>query len=79
MASDMTTFEGQITKHSGAAVCFQGQFWETGVWLPRSQIVVEDDEEEGVVVKVKDWLARKNGLLEFTHYSAAELEAMNGQ
>lgn len=73
----MSTFEGRITNWSGAAILFQGQFWESGVWLPRSQVVVDEDED-GVVVRVKDWLAKKNGLLEFTHYTKEELEAMNG-
>lgn len=78
MANDgWTVFEGVITKSSMAAVCFKGQYWESGVWFPRSQMIIEDDDE-GVVVKIKDWLAKKNGLLEFTHYGAAELEAMNG-
>jgi len=72
-----TTFEGRITKGSPAAVCFQGQYWEGGVWFPRSQVEIEDDED-GVVLKLKDWLAKKNGLLEFTRYGTAELEAMNG-
>lgn len=72
-----TTFEGRLVNWSGAAVCFQGQYWEGGVWLPRSQVEIEDDDG-GVVIRVKDWLAKKNGLLEFTHYGAAELEAMNG-
>lgn len=71
-----TTFEGVITKSSMAAICFKGQFWEGEVWFPRSQTIVEDDED-GVVVKVKDWLTKKNGLLEFTHYNAAELEAID--
>lgn len=77
MANDVwSTFEGVITKSSGAAICFKGQYWEGEVWFPRSQTIVEDDDE-GVVVKIKDWLTKKNGLLEFTHYGAAELEAMN--
>lgn len=72
-----TTFEGRITKTSPAAICFRGQYWDGDVWFPRSQVEIEDDED-GVVVKVKDWLAKKNGLLEFTHYTAEELGAMNG-
>lgn len=71
------TFEGRITKSSMAAVCFQGQYWEGEVWFPRSQTEIEDDDD-GVVIRVKDWLANKLGLLEFTRYGAAELEAMNG-
>lgn len=72
-----TTFEGRITKGSPAAVCFQGQYWEGEVWFPRSQVEIEEDED-GVVLRLKDWLAKKNGLLEFTRYGVTELEAMNG-
>jgi hypothetical protein len=71
-----TTFEGRITKSSGSAVCFQSQYWEGEVWFPRSQTIIEDDED-GVVLKVNDWLAKKRDMLEFTHYGMAELEAMN--
>ena len=71
-----TTFEGRITKSSGSAVCFQGQYWEGAVWFPRSQTIVEDDDD-GVVLKVSDWLTKKRDMLEFTHYGAAELEAMD--
>ena len=70
-----TTFEGVLTKGSPAAVCFQGQYWEGELWFPRSQVEIEADGE-GVVIRVKDWLAKKNDLLEFTHYSAAAIEAM---
>lgn len=71
-----TTFEGRITKSSGSAVCFQSQYWEGEVWFPRSQTIIEDDDD-GVVLKVNDWLAKKRDMLEFTHYGMAELGAMN--
>lgn len=73
-----TTFEGMITKSSSAAVCFQGQYWGGDLWFPRSQVEIEQDlpEEGTVVIKVKDWLTKKNGLLEFTNYSAEEIAAM---
>lgn len=71
-----TTFEGRIVRSSGSAVRFQGHYWEEALWFPRSQTIIEDDED-GVVLKVNDWLAKKRDLLEFTHYGAAELEAMD--
>ena len=72
-----TTFEGRIVKSSGAAICFEGQYWEGSLWFPRSQAIVEDDltEEGTVVIKVKDWLLKKIGILEFTSYTQAEIDA----
>lgn len=69
-----TTFEGRIIFNSGAAIRFQGQFWEAPLWLPRSQIEIEPDGEDTVVVRVKDWLANKNRLQEFTYYDAEAIE-----
>lgn len=76
-----TTFEGRIELMTGAAMRFQGVYWEGPLWFPLSQVIVEPDNEDTghVVLKVKDWLAKKRGLLEFTHYNQHEIEAMNAQ
>jgi len=73
----VTTFEGRVLVHTGAAVLFEGVYWDSCLWLPRSQIEIESDGDEYVVLKLRDWLARKKDLLEFTHYGEAELQAMN--
>lgn len=77
-----TTFEGIPLLITGAAIRFQGVYWEGPLWFPRSQIILEDDDDIDSpfkILKVKNWLADKRGLLEFTHYSAEEVEAMNAQ
>ena len=81
MASGVHTFEGTIELVTGAAIRFQGVYWEGALWFPLSQIeIVPDNDDTGaVVIHVKDWLARKRQLLEFTHYGAEEIEAMNSQ
>lgn len=75
------TFEGRILMHTNAAVFFEGQYWEGGLWFPKSQLIIESDglDSEYYVIKVKSWLTKKNGLLEFTHYAEPELEAMRQQ
>lgn len=77
----VTTFEGTIEIVTGAALRFRGVYWEGALWFPTSQVeVLPDNDDTGhVVLKVKDWLAKKRGLLEFTHYGVEEIEAMNAQ
>lgn len=74
-----TTFEGRILMWTNSAILFEGVYWEGCMWLPKSQVIIEHEDmlSDAKVVKLKDWLANKKGLLEFTHYSAEELEAMN--
>lgn len=81
MARGVHTFEGVIEVVTGAAVKFHGVYWEGGLWFPLSQVeLVEDNPDTGAaVIHVKDWLARKRQLLEFTHYNAEEVEAMSAQ
>lgn len=71
------TFEGYVEARSPKAMLFQSHYWEAPVWFPTSQIEVEHEESGGVVVRVKDWLTRKRGILEFTHYTAEYLEEAN--
>lgn len=76
-----TTFEGRIELMTGAAMRFQGVYWDGALWFPLSQVeIVPDNDDTGhVILKVKDWLAKKRGLLEFTHYCQTEIDAMNEQ
>lgn len=76
------TFEGRLELVTPRAVRFQGHFWEAPLWFPLSQITIEPDSEDDpltVVIRVRDWLALKRGLLEFTFYAKPELEAMDAQ
>lgn len=78
----VATFEGRLELITPAAVRFQSHYWESSLWFPRSQIEVIADSEDDpytVVIKVKDWLVNKRGLLEFTAYNKAELEAIDAQ
>lgn len=72
MAVDV--FEGSILGSTSKAVEFQSVYWEGGVWFPKSQVEIEEDGDMTIVLKVKDWLTRKRGILEFTHYGQKEIE-----
>lgn len=72
-----TTFEGTISLWTNAAVHFQSVYWEAPMWLPISQIIIERDGDGYYVVKLKDWLAGKKRLYEFTHYGEAEIEEID--
>lgn len=71
------TFEGVILGDSPKALFFQCHYWEEGMWLPKSQVQLEPDGDFFHVVRVKSWLAEKNGLLEFSHYDAEHMERIN--
>lgn len=74
----MVTFEGYLLRTTARAVLFHGHYWGGALWLPMSQIEMEPDGDLGaVVVKVRPWLTSKKGLMEFSHYSAEEIEGMN--
>lgn len=73
-----TRFEGVILADSAKAIYFQSHYWDDATWLPKSQIVMYEDGDFFWVVEVNDWLANKNGLLEFSHYSAEQMEKING-
>jgi hypothetical protein len=70
-------FEGQIEVQTPKAIRFQGNYWDAAIWLPLSQVTITPDEDSHVI-KVRDWLAEKKGLLEFTHFSEQALEEMDG-
>lgn len=71
------TFEGVVLVRSAKALLFRGWYWEGALWLPVSQIEVVPDGEMAVVVKVKDWLARKRDIQELEHYDAEAMRARN--
>lgn len=71
-----TRFEGVIHAYSPKAIFFQSWYWEEGLWLPASQIRWYADGELTYVIEMRDWLADKNGLLEFTQYSAQHMESL---
>lgn len=76
------TFEGRTLFFTGAAVRFQGNYWEGPLFFPLSQVEIIPDSEDDpyqVVLKVKDWLANKRRLLEFTHYGEAEIAEMDAR
>lgn len=73
-------FEGNVQFFTGAAVRFQGVYWEGPLFFPLSQVEIIPDSEDDptqVVIHVKDWLANKRKLLEFTHYNAEEIAEMD--
>lgn len=75
----LTTFEGYVHFSTPKAILFQSHYWEAPMWLPLSQIFAESEVDSmETVVKVKDWLVGKKGLLEFTPYTVEEIERMNG-
>ncbi len=58
------------------AVRFQSFYWDAPVFFPKSQVEITPDGDMSVVLKVKDWLTAKRGLLEFTSYSEEEIQKM---
>lgn len=68
------TFEGFIHVFTGRAMLFQSHYWDGPVWFPTSQTEIEPDGDMFVVIRVKDWLPRKRGILEFTHYGEHDIE-----
>ena len=70
------TFEGQVVFFSQKSVLFQGYFWDGPLWFPLSQTsLIEDDDSH--VLRCSDWLAKKRGLLEFTHYGPEAIAKFN--
>lgn len=70
-------FEGVVLTHSEKAIFFQSWYWEDGIWLPRSQVRMFEDGDFSHIVDVRDWLTDKRNLMEFTPYTAQQIEAMN--
>lgn len=70
------TFEGHVEFFTGAAVLFWGVYWESPLWLPLSQVTlfVDDLENDTWVLILNGWLADKNDLREFTHYTKEDIE-----
>jgi hypothetical protein len=71
----MATFEGYIAGNSDKAVLFWGHYWGAPLWFPWSQVTMLDDEG-GYVMHVQEWLVKKRGILEFTHYTKEEAYAI---
>ncbi len=76
--SGRCTFEGIIHNSSGKAILFQSHYWEAPLWLPRSQLWLNQDSEDEWVIRVKDWLCEKKDLMEFVQYTQEQLELMDG-
>lgn len=68
----MATFEGNIIERSAKAICFMCHYWWAPMWLPVSQLQMEEDGD-GHVIHVKDWLCNKRSLDEFTEYTEEEI------
>ena len=60
----MLEFEGQVLSTTKKAVLFQGNYWHRPLWLPRSQILLDDEGGEWYAA-IKPWLCRKNFVGEF--------------
>lgn len=77
--SDWSVFEGFIRRNTFKAIEFESYYWDGTLWLPKSQIEIIRDVDAAfeVVVFVKPWLMKKRNLLEFTYYTAPEMEKFN--
>jgi hypothetical protein len=65
-SDDWIELHGHIEATSMKAILFQADYWEKAEWLPRSQIEIisqgkDEEDREQFTVRVKEWLARKNG------------------
>ncbi len=69
------TFIGRVIATSTKAIFFQDWFWWNPLWLPLSQIDIEEDPEgDEKIVRVSHWLSTKNDLREFTEYDEKSIE-----
>lgn len=55
--------EGHIEASSKAAILFRGDYMDEAAWIPRSQseILSHDTEDGRATLKVRGWIAKKNG------------------
>lgn len=73
----MATYEGRILAVVGRTFLFQSHYWHGPIFLPISQVTVEPDGEMDCVIHLKDWLARKNDIPEFTELTQEEVDKRN--
>lgn len=73
-----STFEGTVLQRTARGILFQSHFWDAPLWFPSSQCRTEPDGDFDVVFFVKEWLAGKRGILEFTYYSEDEIKTIAG-
>lgn len=71
------TFEGLTLFYSQRSVLFQCHYWDGPLWFPLSQTEIIEDGDDSHVLRLSDWLAKKRGILEFTHYSTEEIDRIN--
>jgi hypothetical protein len=71
------TFEGVVHADTPKAIFFQSHYWEEGMWLPKSQLKIEADGDFFHLVKVRNWLMKKNNMFEFHFYPLEFMEAVN--
>lgn len=56
----LVTFLGHIEARTKKAVFFKAHHWDEGQWMPVSQVFINHHADE-IEIKVKSWLAEKNG------------------
>jgi hypothetical protein len=71
------TFEGYEIARSPKAILFQSHYWDGALWVPVSQAEIEREEGGSLVIRIKDWLTKKRGIAEFTHYTEEEIRKAN--
>jgi hypothetical protein len=62
--SDVIDLEGKIERETPFAVLFHTGDKDTAVWLPHSQIKVDDTGPGDVItITIPEWLAEREGLI----------------
>lgn len=58
------TFVGIVHMHTAKAILFTDHFWLHARWLPKSQVIIVDYDDE-TVIKASEWICGKNQIHEF--------------
>ena len=62
-------FEGYVHFSTVRAILFEGHYWHTPRWLPRSQIELKTSlDTDEVIVNASGWICEKNEIREFTEH-----------
>lgn len=74
----MNTFEGRILAWTAKAILFWGNYWGGPLWMPKSQVTIEEDDES-YIVKTTPWYSGVKKIEEFTEYNEEEIQVRSEQ
>lgn len=75
--SRYTTFEGYVRFRTGSAVLFESYYWEGPLWFPLSNCYLLEDGDDTWVIKIRNWLTKKNELHELCFVPIERINELN--